>query len=488
MADKYAKYTESVEEVLKEIADQNSQVDWDDFVVKAKDLIIGSYTNRNLNVFRGEWKQLFSNVASSLQYTIKKDSGSRSKWTLISDALKQTRSLPVTASSSPANKPSTSASKPSTSASKSSASANKHNALVTANEKAKLLERVSKLNESQKWKLSSGKFVEDAVCEVISKCHYDHPALHFVVDPSDAIWKEAFTKEEINEIRNFKAPALPALDEDIQSYLDSFDSAQLKSAKDVYDYACKSKFEFGTNNSKRWIQKSFIEAAELFEDSSKINLSDFSEGDLMNKLWQFVYRCYRSSSVDAKLGERVSIASSLARNHNRCLEGLDRRERKASGAKVDILFKAGRHEVGCCEVGKEDVLSIDDKYLDDGMTKLPKTLRDMLSRLVEVNPVQINKLYTVGFLMMGLQLEMLIVDVPAGSTVVRVTRTKGLSFPDHGEDIVVDLTALLETVLIGRKMMENVEDLLVKSKKRKAVELRNDCEEESAALLLPYLL
>ncbi|KAI8378290.1 hypothetical protein EDC96DRAFT_556510 [Choanephora cucurbitarum] len=295
------------------------------------------------------------------------------------------------------------------------------------------------------------------VSALLCKCHYDHPALHFVVDASDAIWKEVLTKEESNEIRNFKAPALPALGEDIQSYLDSFDSTQLRNAKD-----------------------SFIEAAELFEDNSKINFSDFSEGDLMNKLWQFVYRCYRSSSVDAKLGERVSIASSLARNQNRCLEGLDKRERKASGAKVDILFKAGRHEVGCYEVGKEDVLSIDDKYLDDGMTKLPKTLRDMLSRLVEVNPTQINKLYTVGFKM--------IVDVPAGSTVVRVTRTKGLSFPDQGSDVGVDLTALLETVLIGRRIMENVESLLVRSKKRKAVELRNDPEDQSTALLLPYLL
>ncbi|KAI8378288.1 hypothetical protein EDC96DRAFT_561808 [Choanephora cucurbitarum] len=375
MADKNAKCIESIEEVLKEMADQNSQVDWDDFVVKAKELIIDS-----------EWKQLLLNAASSLHYAVKNNSGSRNKRRLISNALKQARSLQnqllVAASSSPVCKSSTSASKSATSTSK-------HNALVTTNEKAKLIERVSKLNDSEKWKLSSGKFVEGAVCEVISKCHYDHPALHFVVDASDAIWKEVLTKEESNEIRNFKAPALPALGEDIQSYLDSFDSTQLRNAKD-----------------------SFIEAAELFEDNSKINFSDFSEGDLMNKLWQFVYRCYRSSSVDAKLGERVSIASSLARNQNRCLEGLDKRERKASGAKVDILFKAGRHEVGCYEVGKEDVLSIDDKYLDDGMTKLPKTLRDMLSRLVEVNPTQINKLYTVGFKMIGLQLEMLIQSSP----------------------------------------------------------------------------
>lgn len=45
---------------------------------------------------------------------------------------------------------------------------------------------------------------------------------------------------------------------------------------------------------------------------------------------------------------------------------------------VRSLFKAGRHEVGCSEVGKHDALSIDHKYLNDGMSKLPKTLPDML--------------------------------------------------------------------------------------------------------------
>ncbi|KAG2211626.1 hypothetical protein INT47_008723 [Mucor saturninus] len=107
------------------------------------------------------------------------------------------------------------------------------------------------------------------------------------------------------------------------------------------------------------------------------------------------------SPVNAKLVERISTASSLGRSESRGLEGLSKRERKVTGAKVDILFKVGHYEVKCCEVGKEDVLPYDNKYLDDGMLKLPKTLRDMFSRLVKVNLVKANSLYAVGFLMMG---------------------------------------------------------------------------------------
>jgi hypothetical protein len=68
----------------------------------------------------------------------------------------------------------------------------------------------------------------------------------------------------------------------------------------------------------------------------------------------------------------------LSRNQGRSLELGERRERKSVGAKVDILFKKITSEVGCAEVGKHDVLIIDDKYMDDRMMKLPQTLRDML--------------------------------------------------------------------------------------------------------------
>ncbi|KAG2234950.1 hypothetical protein INT48_005104, partial [Thamnidium elegans] len=125
-----------------------------------------------------------------------------------------------------------------------------------------------------------------------------------------------------------------------------------KKPKDFYDHA--------------------FEIAEVFENAERIELNDFSEGNLFNKIWQFVFKCFKGSPIEAKLGERVSTACSLGINESRGLEGSSKRERKVTGVKVDILSKAGRHEVGNWGVGKEDV-PIDDKYLDDGMIKLPKT-------------------------------------------------------------------------------------------------------------------
>lgn len=236
---------------------------------------------------------------------------------------------------------------------------------------------------------------------------------------------------------------------------------------------------------QRWIQRSITDAAELFEFNDIINLADFSEGDLLHHVWLFVYNCFRSGGIEAKLGERGSVASALGRNEKRGLEAVERRERKASGDKVDTLFKAGGiHEVGCSEVGKDNVLAIDDKYLDDGMIKLPKTLRHMLKELVRVNPSKINELYTVGFLMMGkwhavdhfvllltffflgLEMELVIMDISAGNTVTRISRSKRYPFPSKAFNIGKDLLPLLEATLLGKQLMESLMKLIGPAKEK----------------------
>lgn len=141
--------------------------------------------------------------------------------------------------------------------------------------------------------------------------------------------------------------------------------------------------------------------SELFLDNNELELNDFSEADLLHDVWPFLYRAFKNKEVKASLGERASGAVALARNEHRGLEAREKRSRKAIGAKLDIVFKIGYNEHGSCEVGKDDVTVADDKYLDDGLIKLPKTLRDMMVLLVQKNPRKINSLLTVGFLVMG---------------------------------------------------------------------------------------
>lgn len=74
--------------------------------------------------------------------------------------------------------------------------------------------------------------------------------------------------------------------------------------------------------------------------------------------------------------------------------------RKACGRKVDMRFSCLIYEYGCAEAGLDS---------DEGSTKalrersimLPKVLRDMFTRLVNLAPSQIHKIRTVGLLISG---------------------------------------------------------------------------------------
>ncbi|KAG1138819.1 hypothetical protein G6F37_010191 [Rhizopus arrhizus] len=157
-----------------------------------------------------------------------------------------------------------------------------------------------------------------------------------------------------------------------------------------------------------------------------------------------LYTKFADRRIRRKLGERSSIAVGLARNANRSLETNKKRQRKAVGAKVDILFKVGNNEFGSCEIGRDTVTVADDKYMDDGLVKLPKTLRDMLCMLVNQNPRQINNLSTIGLLIMGLNMELLRMDIPQGSAITRILRTPMFKFLSSPNNIGIDFIPIVE--------------------------------------------
>lgn len=43
-----------------------------------------------------------------------------------------------------------------------------------------------------------------------------------------------------------------------------------------------------------------------------------------------------------------------------------------TGAKLDVLFKNGTDELGSCEIGKDNVVIADNKYMEDDLGKLPR--------------------------------------------------------------------------------------------------------------------
>jgi hypothetical protein len=123
----------------------------------------------------------------------------------------------------------------------------------------------------------------------------------------------------------------------------------------------------------------------------------------------------------------------------------------------------------------------DDKYMDDGLVKLPKTLRDMLCMLVNQNPRQINNLSTVGLLIMGLNMELLRMDIPQGSAITRILRTPMFEFPSSPNNIGIDFIPILEITWKAKQaMLKNVQ--LLKDRKRKVSELSTNSTDKATVL------
>ncbi|KAG1148374.1 hypothetical protein G6F37_004111 [Rhizopus arrhizus] len=292
---------------------------------------------------------------------------------------------------------------------------------------------------TEKWILSTGKAVDDVMKNLAQESVYEHPAHSMILVPDDPVWKNHFTNDELNEIRSFHLTPLPNIPNDIEQYLTIYEE-DWKSAKELYKFADDQKHDPVDEFHLKWIRESFMRAAELFFYDDTPTLNAYSEADLLHEVWSFVYRAFKDRQIKAALGEKSNIAVAL----------------------------------------------VDDKYLDDGLMKLPKTLRDMLSLLIQKNPAQANHLKTVGFLIAGLTMELVIMDCPVSHHITRISRTPKLEFPSCISVIAVDLPPLLEITWKGKEVMKATIKTL-NNRKRKAAELNATSTENMPSLSFSFV-
>ncbi|CAO3612156.1 unnamed protein product [Mucor hiemalis] len=440
-------HKDEISSSILKVANEKTEVDLKNVVLDLSDIIESCYDSKNLKVYKGDWKSKIKAVAQSLNIKILEANGDCFA-TLIFKSNQNTTSSRTISSSDK----------------------------LTILEKERALNLYACIPQYNKWKLSTGKVVDDQMLSLAKDSVYEHPVHSLILDPNDVIWKQYFTDAELNEIRQFNAPKLPSIPEDFAEYLRSYEQ-EWATAKDLYFFADSLHHDPVHEFDKKWARESIVRMSELFLESDELELDDFTEADLLHDVWPFIYRAFKNKGAKASLGEKTSGAVAFAKNENRGLETREKRPRKAIGAKLDIVFKIAYNEHGSCEVGKNDVTIVDDKYLNDGMLKLPKTLRDMMALLTQKNPAKMNSIYTVGFLVMGLGMELVVMDIPIGNHITRLTKTCRLEFSTSIKTSMIDFLPLLESTWKGKQMMNMVYKTL-NDRKRKNVELIiNDADE-----------
>ncbi|KAL9541420.1 hypothetical protein MBANPS3_009127 [Mucor bainieri] len=191
-----------------------------------------------------------------------------------------------------------------------------------------------------------------------------------------------------------------------------------------------------------------------FLTTDHLDLSSYSEHDLQHKIWPVMYQLYSDLKIVAKLAEKSSEATSQRKNRERCLESEKARINKVVSAKLDTLYKYGDVELGCAEFGRGRISTIEEKFINHGMIKLPTILRDMLSTMTGVNDDHAGDLLAVGFVVMGADMQLVtMMETPHSRNIARISRSPVVKFPFQIAEFADDMLNVLHLVWAGKQLM-----------------------------------
>ncbi|CAG8685114.1 4347_t:CDS:10 [Rhizophagus irregularis] len=316
-----------------------------------------------------------------------------------------------------------------------------------------------KMNDSDKWKLSTGKIVEDALYNFGIKCRHEHLCHSFVIDPNDNIYinEEVFTEAELDEIRKYKLISMPQMPPRlINSDISSLRDAIFKSQQWDSPYNRQTHFDYD------WIRNTAYNLLHEYEAGSLEK--DHLELWLLVHVWNFVDRGFGNiDGLETARSESSSRASSNRKNRNRTGSAIVKMKRKIMGRRGDLIIRKVSTEYGCSEAGKSFEGNNGTKLLHERGIKAPKMMKDIFYSLCEAvgnEEEKIRKLQSIGFIHSSLMILLLRLDSPAGYT-CRITRTKMLEVPSQiaqfGAKVLPVIMLAWKAKMIVKETIEFVE-------------------------------
>ncbi|CAG8728820.1 21744_t:CDS:10 [Racocetra persica] len=324
--------------------------------------------------------------------------------------------------------------------------------------------KYQKIPKEDKWTLSTEKIVEDALYVFGMKCSHEHLCHSFLIDPDDKnyIQQGIFTREELEEIKNFSKKELPLVPDDLLKYLNSFrksntsDLRELIFRSDLRDQP----FDRSKNFDYDWIRNTIYNLVLEYEANHLEK--DHLETWIMLHVWSFIDKAFLDiEGMEIVRGESCSYASSNRKNSQRVVASTEPMKRKAMGRRGDLIIRKWHTEYGCSEAGKIFEGINGTKIIKEGGLKMPKMLRDMfidLCKTMEMRKNKIRRLETVGFIISGLRISLLRLDLPAGH-VCRLSRTRLFEMPTQISEFGAKALPTISLVWKAKlKMLQNCDE------------------------------
>ncbi|KAI8576492.1 hypothetical protein K450DRAFT_256424 [Umbelopsis ramanniana AG] len=288
--------------------------------------------------------------------------------------------------------------------------------------------------DSQKWKLKSGRNVEDILHDFALAASNEHSAHSFIINPVDSTWLQldVFSKDELDEISTLRYNHLPALPRDLMEYINEFNLTDQQQIRETlwkqrpFDASYDQKESF----DKDWARN--VIHSILMEIECRQLSQDHLESWYISHIWSTLDRCFGDlDEVYVIRGESASIASGIRKNENRIAASTTSMKRQMMGHRADLLIRKLKVEYACGETGKSYNSENDTKLLLERQLKMPKMMKDQLIQLFKLcdnDESAVRKLSIAGILHFGLHQTMLLMDCPAGY-VCRVLPTPTCKVP-----------------------------------------------------------
>ncbi|RUS24842.1 hypothetical protein BC938DRAFT_473000, partial [Jimgerdemannia flammicorona] len=320
-----------------------------------------------------------------------------------------------------------------------------------------------RMNDSQKWKLSTGKVVEDALFEYAIQCKFEHLSQSFIVDPDDT--NGVFTEEELTEIEETDTKSLPDIPIDLMKYMNSFRKSSIKELRTqlsvVQDWE-------GANFSREyhfdhdWIKNSVHNLVQEYEGDNLV--AGHSETHYLMHYWHIIDRCFLNlQDIHSVRGEASSFSSSHRKNKIRSVPGLMQVARKVMGRRGDLIIRKHHNEYENGEAGKEWEGENGTKILKERGLKALKMQKDMFVNLcnaVKWDVEKVRKLQVIGWIFSELNVLLLRLDSPRGY-VCRVVRSPIYTIPQtfglFGQQVVPFLALIWKAKAIVKEVVDIVE-------------------------------
>ncbi|RUP51847.1 hypothetical protein BC936DRAFT_145197, partial [Jimgerdemannia flammicorona] len=317
--------------------------------------------------------------------------------------------------------------------------------------KVELNKKYMKLSNDRKWKLPSGKYVEDIIYEYGKNLPYESPVHSFIIDISKATIMNLVSEEDQDHITTHNVLPDPEIDDELMEYLLNYRKVQPQEMREVINAGIKiSPYDAKKHFNYHYIHQVFSQLLPRYELRSNGFTMSHLEGWFTSNIWSVIVdACFVDVETVDLFGEGCSRASGQRKNSAR--ESSE--TRMLLGRKCDGIVRelGSPEEFAVSEEGRNWTGEDGTKYLVDGGLKIPKIMRDMLHQKLRkdgVNVMRSRKTEIVGFLHSAQHLQVLAMDTPAGY-MCRLRRYPSTKVPPTLAE-VDDLIDMIHQVLIGK--------------------------------------